>query len=165
MARLFIQCAGVLLLGSLLVAGRTILGTEAQPRHGRLLEKTNGLAIELPDSLFAEEIDNGFIVSAQGPKDFRYPEEVEIVGAKPGEMQHPSKAACRTVGNATMYYRYDVIPIGYGHRHRLTAWFEQNGRVVRLQQIDRNQCTGAPRFDLLWEIAPHVAVRAAERRS
>lgn len=68
----------------------------------------HGLAVDVPDSLFIEQAEHGFVISAPGNGDFRRPAEVEVILGDGGYVVERS-AEIRRVGTVDVSYRYDTL--------------------------------------------------------
>jgi hypothetical protein len=113
----------------------------------------SGLSVTVPESLFVEEIPQGFIVSPPGPKDFRTPQEVTLILEPQRKLPENRWIDTCSVNGRRVYYRIDDDSYdGAGEIYTFSAWIPVGCGYLMLRQVEPGIWPAVPKFDLAWTV-------------
>ncbi len=125
----------------------------------------NGLSVTVPETLFVEEIPQGFIVSPPGPKDFRVPQEVTVLFDRWGSPPQTRWIDTCSVNGHKIYYRIDDDSRSSAEQqYTFRAWMPiGRGGWLMLRQVDYGPWPTVPGFDLAWTVIAGMEVPGDDR--
>ena len=113
----------------------------------------NGLSLDLPASLSARQVADGFLTGPPGGEDRRSPVQASVhrrTGPVPPPGDWPE---ARRVGDRLIHYRVQEEAGGSGGpESALSAWTPYPGGFVQVEQVSQAEGPASPDHSLAWKV-------------
>jgi hypothetical protein len=136
---------------SLLLAASVSMCSMNQNEKMTEVAHPNGLLLNLPQSLSAEQTSNGFLLRPQGYRELRSPPEIRVTLHDNRQRPEGEWPQVRQIDGLPVYYRIEKNTAGSGGDiHVLSAWEAYPTGYIFLQQHVQVEEPAKPDFTLGW---------------